>query len=69
MRATMVTLATCGYSIGAASGGLLAAQLIPLYGWTSIFWVGGIAPLFLVVAMWVWLPESVRLLALRPGAS
>jgi AAHS family 4-hydroxybenzoate transporter-like MFS transporter len=67
LRATMVTLATCGYSIGAASGGLLAAQLIPLYGWPSIFWVGGIAPLFLVVAMWAWLPESVRLLALRPG--
>ena len=66
-RATMVTLATCGYSIGAASGGLLAAQLIPLYGWPSIFWVGGIAPLFLLLAMWAWLPESVRLLALRPG--
>jgi MFS transporter, AAHS family, 4-hydroxybenzoate transporter len=32
-----------------------------------LFWVGGIAPLFLVIAMWVWLPESVRLLALRPG--
>jgi MFS transporter, AAHS family, 4-hydroxybenzoate transporter len=67
-RATMVTLATCGYSLGAASGGQLAAQLIPLYGWTSIFWVGGLAPLFLVVAMWFWLPESVRLLALRPGS-
>jgi len=66
-RATMVTLATCGYSLGAASGGVLAAQLIPLYGWTSIFWVGGIAPLFLLLAMWAWLPESVRLLALRPG--
>jgi len=50
-RATIVTLATCGYSIGAASGGLLAAQLIPLYGWTSVFWVGGIAPLFLLIAM------------------
>jgi MFS transporter, AAHS family, 4-hydroxybenzoate transporter len=66
-RATMVTLATCGYSIGAASGGQLAAQLIPTYGWTSVFWVGGIAPLFLLIAMWAWLPESARLLALRPG--
>ena len=67
IRATMVTLATCGYSLGAASGGVLAAQLIPLYGWTSIFWVGGLAPLLLLLAMWAWLPESVRLLALRPG--
>ncbi len=67
IRATMVTLATCGYSLGAASGGVLAAQLIPLYGWTSIFWIGGIAPLVLLLAMWAWLPESVRLLALRPG--
>jgi AAHS family 4-hydroxybenzoate transporter-like MFS transporter len=66
-RATMVTLATSGYSLGAASGGQLAAVLVPLYGWTSVFWVGGIAPLVLLVAMWVWLPESVRLLALRPG--
>ena len=66
-RATMVTLATSGYSLGAASGGQLAAVLVPLYGWTSVFWVGGIAPLVLLLAMWVWLPESVRLLALRPG--
>jgi AAHS family 4-hydroxybenzoate transporter-like MFS transporter len=66
-RATMVTLATCGYSLGAASGGQLAAKLIPLYGWPSIFWVGGTAPLVLLLAMWAWLPESVRLLALRPG--
>lgn len=68
-RATLVTLATCGYSVGAASGGLLAAQLIPTYGWTSVFWVGGIAPLFLLLALWAWLPESARLLALRPGNS
>jgi AAHS family 4-hydroxybenzoate transporter-like MFS transporter len=66
-RATIVTLATCGYSVGAASGGWLAAQLIPSYGWTSVFWVGGVAPLLLLIAMWAWLPESARLLALRPG--
>jgi AAHS family 4-hydroxybenzoate transporter-like MFS transporter len=67
MRGTMVTLASCGYAIGAASGGQLAAWIIPIYGWPSVFYVGGIAPLFLVVAMLVWLPESVRLMALRPG--
>jgi MFS transporter, AAHS family, 4-hydroxybenzoate transporter len=67
MRGRMVTLASCGYAIGAASGGQLAAWIIPLYGWQSVFYVGGIAPLFLVLAMLVWLPESVRLMALRPG--
>jgi len=66
-RARLVTAACCGYAIGAASGGLLAAQLIPAYGWQSLFYVGGGLPLFLVVAMWFWLPESVRYLALRPG--
>jgi AAHS family 4-hydroxybenzoate transporter-like MFS transporter len=66
-RGTMVTIASCGYAIGAASGGLLAAQIVPTYGWQSVFYVGGVLPLILVVAMLFWLPESVRLLALRPG--
>ena len=31
----------CGFSVGAALGGLLAAALIPLVGWRSVFVVGG----------------------------
>lgn len=66
-RARLVTLASCGYAIGAASGGLIAAQVVPIYGWQGMFYLGGVAPLVLAAAMYVWLPESVRLLALRPG--
>ena len=59
-RATMVMIMFCGFSIGAALGGFLAADLIPRFGWRSVFIVGGIAPLLLLPVL-VWrLPESVR---------
>jgi MFS transporter, AAHS family, 4-hydroxybenzoate transporter len=66
-RARLVTLAACGYAIGAASSGLIAAQVVPAYGWQGMFYLGGVVPLLLAAAMYFWLPESVRLLALRPG--
>src|ERR1700732_2917053 len=47
-RATMVMIMFCGFSLGAALGGLLAAWLIPQFGWRSVFVVGGLAPLALV---------------------
>ncbi|SHN79010.1 MFS transporter [Bradyrhizobium erythrophlei] len=63
-RATMVMVMFVGFSIGAALGGLLAAALIPQFGWRSVFVVGGAAPLVLVPIL-IWrLPESVRYLAL-----
>jgi MFS transporter, AAHS family, 4-hydroxybenzoate transporter len=62
-RATMVMIMFCGFSIGAALGGMLAADLIPRFGWRSVFLVGGIAPLIMVPIL-VWrLPESVRFVA------
>jgi len=63
-RATMVMIMFCGFSIGAALGGLLAAALIPNFGWRSVFVVGGVAPLLLVPVLARRLPESVRFLAL-----
>src|SRR5450432_3113309 len=67
-RATMVMIMFCGFSLGAAVGGLLAAALIPHFGWRSVFVVGGIAPLLLVPILALRLPESVRFLALTGGA-
>src|SRR3954467_12675821 len=68
-RATMVMVMFCGFSIGAALGGLLAAALIPQFGWRSVFLVGGIAPLLLVPILALRLPESVRFLALTGTAN
>jgi MFS transporter, AAHS family, 4-hydroxybenzoate transporter len=67
-RATMVMIMFCGFSIGAALGGFLAADLIPRYGWRSVFIVGGIAPLLLVPVLAWRLPESARFLALAGKA-
>ena len=67
-RATMVMIMFCGFSLGAAFGGLLAAALIPQFGWRSVFVVGGALPLLLVPVLALWLPESVRFLALTGRA-
>jgi MFS transporter, AAHS family, 4-hydroxybenzoate transporter len=68
-RATMVMIMFCGFSIGGALGGFLAADLIPRFGWRAVFAVGGIAPLIMVPILAARLPESVRFLALRGDAS
>ena len=47
-RATSVTLIYVGYTIGSAFGGVIAAYLIPAYGWQSVFMLGGLAPLIVV---------------------
>ena len=67
-RATMVMIMFCGFSVGAALGGFLAAALIPQFGWRSVFVAGGIAPLLLVPILALRLPESVRFLALSGSA-
>src|SRR5258707_14997770 len=68
-RATMVMIMFCGFSVGAAFVSLLAAALIPQFGWRSVFVVGGVAPLLLVPILALRLPESVRFLALTRRAN
>jgi AAHS family 4-hydroxybenzoate transporter-like MFS transporter len=66
-RARMVAAMACGFAIGAASGGLLQAEMVPYFGWQGIFFVGGIIPLVLALALALFLPESVRYLAASGG--
>ncbi|KDR35492.1 MFS transporter [Caballeronia grimmiae] len=59
-RATLINLMFCGFPLGAAFGGFLAAWMIPHFGWRSVLFLGGVAPLLLSVLLLIALPESVR---------
>ena len=59
-RATLTNAMFCGFPLGAAFGGFLAAWMIPLWGWRSVLMLGGIAPLVLTALMTFVLPESIR---------
>mgnify|MGYP001167320810 FL=1 len=61
-RFFLVNTMFCGFPVGVALGGFLASYLTPKFGWQSILFVGGIAPLFLLVLMLKKLPESARYL-------
>jgi AAHS family 4-hydroxybenzoate transporter-like MFS transporter len=65
LRATSVAVMFCGFPLGAMLGGLISARLMPAYGWTSVFYLGGVAPLLLLPFLVVFLPESARFLAQR----
>ncbi|HWF00059.1 MAG TPA: MFS transporter [Caulobacteraceae bacterium] len=68
LRSTLVSLMFCGFPLGAVLGGFAAAPLIRGYGWASIFYVGGAAPLLLLPLVAAFAPESVRFLALKGRA-
>jgi MFS transporter, AAHS family, 4-hydroxybenzoate transporter len=59
-RATLTNAMFCGFPLGAAFGGFLAAWMIPHLGWRSVLLLGGIAPLVLAILIFFLLPESVR---------
>jgi MFS transporter, AAHS family, 4-hydroxybenzoate transporter len=68
LRATLIMLVTTAFPLGAGLGGILAARIVPVSGWRSIFWIAGILTLMLVPVLLVWLPDSVRQMVVR-GAS
>jgi AAHS family 4-hydroxybenzoate transporter-like MFS transporter len=64
-RGLKITVLYLGYTFGSSGGGFLAAELTPVYGWKSIFVVGGAAALAIVAVLAFTLPESVRHLVLK----
>ena len=64
MRATVVTIIMVGYSVGSAMAGPLTNALAPGHGWQGVYLAGGLGTLVCTVALWIWLPESIRFLVL-----
>lgn len=64
-RSSQLAWLGCGIPLGGGIAGFVAAQLIPVYGWSAMFIVGGVLPLLLLVAIAVRVPDSVRFLLLH----
>ncbi len=67
IRASAVMIMFCGFSIGAAAVGWVAAAIIPRFGWQAVFVIGGVLPCLITALVVAWLPESIRFLLRTPG--
>ena len=65
LQPILVTAIFAGMGGGAVLASLVGGALIPIWGWRSVFYVGGILPIGLAVVLIKALPESVRFLTVR----
>ena len=67
-RSFFITVAFCGFSLGAAVGGFASAWMIPNLGWQSVLVLGGVLPLLVLPILYFKLPESVTFLVSQRAA-
>jgi AAHS family 4-hydroxybenzoate transporter-like MFS transporter len=65
LRATFVTIVFSGTTIGSGLPGLVAPPLMAAHGWQSLFFLGGVVPVGLAMAVYLFLPETPKFLSLR----
>jgi AAHS family 4-hydroxybenzoate transporter-like MFS transporter len=63
-RSAMVAVMMTGFILGSVFAGLVAAPLVPIWGWQSLFVIGGVLPLLFLPVLFAVLPESIRFLSL-----
>lgn len=63
LRTLAVTTTIICYPLGGMLAGLFAAQILPVFGWRSLFLVGGAIPMAYAVVLFFSLAESPRYLA------
>ena len=64
-RPLAITATIVCIPLGGFLGGVIAGQIIPLYGWRALFVVGGLVPAVLALSLVKILPESPGFLAAR----
>jgi len=64
-RATVVTIAMLGYTLGSSVSAPITIWLAPHYGWQGVFVFGGVATLIVSALLLIWLPESIRFMVNR----
>lgn len=69
LQRVFVSTLFLGMPLGALLGGLASSMLIPVWGWRSVFYLGGVLPLLVAFVLIKALPESVQYLAVRSGDS
>lgn len=67
-RPLAVTFTLICVPLGGMLGGVIAARILPAYGWRAMYLVGGIGPLALVLLFLAVLPESPRFMARNANA-
>jgi AAHS family 4-hydroxybenzoate transporter-like MFS transporter len=65
VRATTIGLMFVGYNIGAAIGGFVASWTIEDFGWSYVFYIGGLGAVPMFLGLAYALPESIRFLVVR----
>jgi MFS transporter, AAHS family, 4-hydroxybenzoate transporter len=69
LMAVLVAVLFCGLPLGGFVCGMLSSAMTPVWGWQSVFYVGGILPLALSFLLILMLPESVQFLSQREANS
>lgn len=59
-RKFCISMMVIGYPLGAGFGGLYASSLIGAYGWRAVFYLGAVATILLLPALYFLVPESVQ---------
>jgi AAHS family 4-hydroxybenzoate transporter-like MFS transporter len=65
MRATVVSLVMLGYSIGTAVAAPITNVLAPKFGWSAVYFAGGVGTLVCATLLFLFLPESIRFLSAK----
>jgi len=65
LLAVVIPILFVGMPLGGTISGFAARAMLPVWGWRSVFLLGGLLPLVISLILMVVLPESIQFLAAR----